>query len=438
MRHRTPTLAALLTLTLAAPMADAIQAEDFQINTYTTGSQRRPAVAVGVDGSFVVVWDSDASSGPDTSRSIQGRRYASDGTALGEEFQVNTWTTGFQEFPKVLLDTDGDFVVLWESEGSLGNDTSGGSIQGRFFASDGTAIGEEFQINTYTSGDQARVAGAMEADGDFVVVWFGDGSSGTDTADSSIQGRRFTSAGSAIGDEFQVNTYTTGGQAVPAVALDAQGNFVAVWQSETTGAADPDGSIQAQRFISDGSAIGGEFQVNTITSSDQAYPTVALDSVGNFLVTWFEWDFTDSDIQGQRFASSGTALGGEFRVNTYTPDVQRYPVVAADPGGGFLVVWYSEGSPSSDRLLGSIQGRRYASDGRATHEQFQVNTYTTNHQSDPALSIGPDGSFVAVWYGSGSGGTDSSSFSIQGKRFPLLFADGFESGDASAWSESFP
>jgi len=34
-----------------------------------------------------------------------------------------------------------------------------------------------------------------------------------------------------VGSEFQVNTYTTGAQYFPSVAMDATGNFVVVWTS---------------------------------------------------------------------------------------------------------------------------------------------------------------------------------------------------------------
>ena len=35
-----------------------------------------------------------------------------------------------------------------------------------------------------------------------------------------------------VGSEFQVNTYTTSGQSGPAMATDADGDFVVVWRSE--------------------------------------------------------------------------------------------------------------------------------------------------------------------------------------------------------------
>ena len=37
--------------------------------------------------------------------------------------------------------------------------------------------------------------------------------------------------GQAVGSEFQVNTYTTGGQFRPSVSSDADGNFVVIWES---------------------------------------------------------------------------------------------------------------------------------------------------------------------------------------------------------------
>jgi hypothetical protein len=37
--------------------------------------------------------------------------------------------------------------------------------------------------------------------------------------------------GNPLGPEFRINTYTTGGQILSAVASDSSGNFVVVWES---------------------------------------------------------------------------------------------------------------------------------------------------------------------------------------------------------------
>lgn len=76
-------------------------------------------------------------------------------------------------------------------------------------------------------------------------------------AASGIFGRRFDSAGVALGKQFRVNSYTRFQQDYPSVASDASGNFVVVWTSHMQ---DGDGfGIFAQRYDSGGAALGPEF-----------------------------------------------------------------------------------------------------------------------------------------------------------------------------------
>jgi hypothetical protein len=386
--------------------------DEFQINTYTTDGQQAPSVAADADGDFVVVWYSSGSSGTDTSfDSIQGQRFASNGATLGAEFQVNTYTTNAQRPPAVAADADGDFVVVWHSLGSFGTD-NGSSTQGQRYASDGSARGGQFQVNTYTTNSQNYPSVAMDADGDFVVVWTSWGSFGTDSSILSIQGQRYASNGATLGAEFQVNTYTTNSQADASVAVDADGDFVVVWSSY---------GIQGQRYASNGSTLGAQFQVNTYTTSYQGNVSVAADADGDFVVVWTQVAMPEDDnhesVQGQRYASDGSTLGAQFQVSTDTLTDHHHPSAAADADGNFVVVWYSHDSFGTDASFLSVQARRYASGGSSLGGQFQVNTYTTFNQRDPSVSMGADGGFVVAWRSAGSFGSDTSYTSVQGQRF---------------------
>lgn len=67
----------------------------------------------------------------------------------------------------------------------------------------------------------------------------------------------------AVNDQFSIGQSPSIFRITPSVVSDADGNFIAVWASE-----DQDGDsfgIFGQRFQSDGSPIGPEFQVNTFT-----------------------------------------------------------------------------------------------------------------------------------------------------------------------------
>ncbi|MEM6783594.1 MAG: hypothetical protein AAF624_07655 [Bacteroidota bacterium] len=88
----------------------------------------------------------------------------------GEEFQVNTYTTGRQQGASVAMDADGDFVIAWMS---LGQDGDESGVFAQRFVADGTPQGNEFQVSGFTKGDQFGPSVAMDADGDFVIVWEG-------------------------------------------------------------------------------------------------------------------------------------------------------------------------------------------------------------------------------------------------------------------------
>ena len=163
------------------------------------------------------------------------------------------------------------------------------------------------------------------------------------------------------------------------VAADATGDFVVVWDS-----ADQDGSIQegvfGQRFDSLGSPLGSQFQVNTHTTSAQYSAAVAKGGAGEFVVVWVSnlQDGASLGIFGQRFSSTGSPLGGEFQVNTYSTSYQYGPAVAASDGGDFIVVWTShdEDAPGS-----GVFGRAFDSAGVPDGDSFQINTYTFSFQS---------------------------------------------------------
>lgn len=409
---------------LAAPAgAQVLAGGEFQVNDYTTDAQGQPQVAAVADGTFVVVWASRGSVGSDTSnQSIQARRYAADGVPLGAQFQVNTYTTGEQLDGDVAATPSGAFIVVWSSDGSSGTDTSQSSIQGQRYAANGSAQGGQFQINTYTTGRQSNPVVDVADDGSFAVAWDSEGSAGTDTSQTSIQAQRYAANGAPQGGEFQVNTYTTSYQYTPSLAAAPDGRFVVVWESDGSSGSDTNlSSVQGQRFDAAGAPQGAQFQVETYTTGYQTGPQVSAAADGGFVVAWrsdgsFGTDTDGSSTQARRYAANGTPQGGQFQVNTYTTAPQRFTAVAAASDGDFVVTWVSDGSAGSDSSYRSIQGQFFAADGAPQGTQFQVNTYTTDTQNFPAVTT-DDAQFVVAWSSDGSSGTDTSDTSIQAQRY---------------------
>src|SRR5690606_35526136 len=108
-----------------------------------------PRVGANDGAEFVVVWDSRSSRGNDDSaESVQLRRFNANGSPVdAAEIQVNVLTDWSQHRPDIAVAPSGDFVVVWESYESAGSDHSGTSIQARRFLADGTPLDPiEFQV----------------------------------------------------------------------------------------------------------------------------------------------------------------------------------------------------------------------------------------------------------------------------------------------------
>ncbi|MBI3448156.1 MAG: hypothetical protein HY049_04455 [Acidobacteria bacterium] len=148
---------------------------EFQVNAYTTYGQFYPGVSMGASGNFVVSWTSSLQDAG--TPGVFARRFDSSGTPLTGEFQVNTYTTSQQTASVVAMDGSGGFVVSWMSEGQ---DRQSFGVFGRRFDSSGAPLGGEFQVNTYTTGYQGIPSVVMDAAGNFTVAWvdqFQDGES---------------------------------------------------------------------------------------------------------------------------------------------------------------------------------------------------------------------------------------------------------------------
>jgi hypothetical protein len=355
---------------------------EFQVNTYTTGGQFGASVAADSSGRFVVVWTSQ--DGPIAG--IFGQRYDSGGAPLGPEFRVNTYSTAFAYLPAVAADPSGNFVVVW-----TGSDGSYAGVFAQRYDSSGAPLGSEFRVNSYTTLQQRFPSIAVGGTGDFVVAW----DSYQDGSESGVFGQRYASSGAPLGSEFRVNTFTPLSQGGATVAADSAGNFVVMWSSAYQGPL-ANSPLYGQRFASSGAPLGPEFRVSTYATvfGTQGAPSIGMEPSGDFVAVWtsFPQDDSGRGVYGQRFSGSGVPLGSEFRVNTQTLLDQYASRVSVDASGNFVVVWTSELGVGD-----SVFGQRYDSSGSPLGPEFLVNTYTTGDQRGPSVAADPLGRFVVVW-----------------------------------------
>ena len=352
------------------------------------GAQKQ--VAVAGDGSYVVTWVSQGQDGSGTG--VYARRFNANGTAINAgDVLVNQTTLNDQREPAVATDINGNFVVMWDSWNGTDYD-----VYARRFNAAGTALGNEFQVNTTTLGDQRQGGIAMAPDGRFVIGWASE--AGQDGSGAGAYLRLYNAAGTALTGEIRANATTAGNQYFDSIAMDASGNVVMVGSGDNI---DGNGTgIYGQRFDSSGNRLGNQFIVNTATTGDQSYGSVAMATNGQFVVTFTNYNAIGADIYMQRYNADGTTAGGNTLVNNTTAGNQEYSSAAMDMNGNFTVTW-----TSPDAAGQGIFKKDYNANGTvnaAAATDIAVNVTTAGAQVPSSIGMNPWGEYVIAWDGNGT------------------------------------
>ncbi|NJL22160.1 MAG: hypothetical protein HC895_17245, partial [Leptolyngbyaceae cyanobacterium SM1_3_5] len=179
--------------------------------------------------------------------------------------------------------SDGSFVVAWTSQGQI----NGTDVFFRRFQSGGTAIDSaDVVVNQQTTGQQQDVSMAIAPDGSFVLAWSSTG--------GLVLARQFNANGTPKANEFLVAD-ADGDRPAPSVAIDPQGGFVITWMRTSGGNND----IFAKRFSAAGVAQDQAFQVNTVAAGNQRNAAIALDADGDAAIVWT--DIEAADVETRRF-----------------------------------------------------------------------------------------------------------------------------------------
>ena len=265
-----------------------------------------------------------------------------------------------------------------------------------------TPLGSEFQINTTTLGSQAAPSVAAQPGGRFLVVWQSRFSPGDDSDAFSILGREVDATGAPVGGEQQINLLTTYSQRNPRVSSRDDGSFVVQWTSLFPGGKGLLPSLKARSFDADGIGADSELEVDvvaniftTITQHD-----VAAATGGQFVTVFSDFynDFINpyiSTLQKKRFTSDGQQL------ESATLRTEEFAFLRGRIDGsedGFVIVWMN-----ADYLISqysTTEAQRLDLDGASVGPSFSLHPelqFSSGESADVATV--PGGEFMTVWNG---------------------------------------
>ncbi|OGO94349.1 MAG: hypothetical protein A3F10_00185 [Coxiella sp. RIFCSPHIGHO2_12_FULL_42_15] len=226
------------------------------------------------------------------------------------------------------------------------------------------------------------------------------GATSTNTASITIFEKQY--AGD-LANETRVNTTTSGNQENAAIATLTDGGYIVMWESADANST----GIFAQRYDRHSNAVGSEFQVNDTTNGEQSAVSIAGLNDGGFVAV-YQTERTSSSNRYNILAKIYDANGNgsnEILISSDTPTNrhQQNPDIAVLDNGNFVVVWESQISTSSDW---DIKAQIFNANGQSQGGSFTINTNTDNRQLTPVIKALNNGGFVVAWQDRSSGDYD--------------------------------
>ena len=353
------------------------------IETGNIGQALYPQVAIDPGGNAIAVWQQSDG----TRYNILANRYTP-ASGWGEAELIETDNSGWAEHPQVAVDPNGNATAVWsQSDGTLYN----------IWANRYTPVsgwGTAGLIETENSGDASEPQVAIDANGNAIALWHQ-----WDGIRYNIWANRYTPAGGWDTARL-IETDDAGHAKNPQVAMDPDGNAIAVWyQSDGTL-----NNIWFNRYTPAG-GWGTAGLIETSNAGSAWDPQVAVDHNGNAVVVWYQSAGTRYNIWANRYSP---ASGWETArlIETKNTGDAMYPQIAIDEDGNAVVVWMQ-----SDGTRNNIWANRYTpTDGWAV--AGLIETDNTGEAYEPQVAVDPGGKATAVW-----AQYDGTLYSIRASRY---------------------
>jgi len=343
----------------------------------------QPAVAVGADGRVLVAW----SGRNDGALGIHRALLAADGEVVAEAAPVNTDTRGIQNEPAVCALFGGGYVIVWSVDTQeTGPDGENLEVRFRRYDADGGAVDSAGQ-RVYTSvvGNHWLGDVGCAPSGGFVVAGVRPG----DGPGFSVFFQRYDDAGAVDGDAVTALAATEGGQAFPAVAVDADGAVLVAWEDAATSQADT--RLVWRRFPADGASpsevkeLAAAAGVDASGASVSAAADGALALAGNLNTT----------LQ-LRWLSSHDGEAAPISTPDASNVITSQAVLTPLGGGRFAALWFAGSGSAVAARLGYFDGDGFSGDVTLSTGSFPLGYR-------PAIAYA-DGVLAAAWTESLGGG----------------------------------
>ncbi len=339
------------------------------IETDNAGDASGPQIAIDANGNALAVW----SQSDGTRDNVWANRYTV-GQGWGTAALIETDNAGNAFGPQIAIDVGGNALAVWQQlDGTRFNIWSN-----RYTVGQGWGAAALIETDNASSAFDPQIA--FDTGGNALTVW-----SQSDGTRTNIWSNRYT-AGIGWSTPTLIETDNAGNTYGPQIAIDADGNALAVWyQSDGTRF-----NIWSNRYTA-GTGWGTAVLVETDNAGRAYDPQIAIDANGNALAVWYQSDGTLTNIWANRY-TAGTGWGTAVLVETDNAGRAYGPQIAIDADGNALAVW-----SQSDGTRDNVWSNRYTV-GQGWGTAALIETDNAGSTYYPQIAFDANGNALAVWY----------------------------------------
>jgi hypothetical protein len=327
-----------------------------------------PRIAMDAGGNAIAIWQQyDA-----TRNNIYFNRYSvSSGWGSATLLETNDSGTAVEQ--QISMDAAGNAVAVWQQH----DGTRFNIWARRYDASAGWGVPQPIDSN---DGDATVPQVALDANGNATAVW--RQLVGTH---AGIWASR-TNAGAWSKPDL-IETDNLGFTFAPQVAVDAKGNAMVVWQQFDSVRY----HIKSNRFVV-GSGWSTTTPVENNTTSNAADPQIAMDANGNAVAVWLQAIDANQKVWANRY-TQGVGWSKPEPLESDNGSIDTEPQVAMDKFGNATAVW-----TQTNTIRSGVWARTSSATSPSVwNTAVPIDEPTGGEAQSPQIAMNTDGVAMAVW-----------------------------------------
>jgi uncharacterized membrane-anchored protein len=344
------------------------------IESSNVGHAIAPQIAVDSTGNAIAVWRQDVGD-----INIYANRYTASTGSWGTAELIESNSVGNTVSPQIAVDSTGNAIAVWQQSDGIDE-----SIYANRYTASTDSWGTAELIESGNNGQAVQPQIAFDSAGNAIAVW-----SQSDGGLSNIYSNRYT-AGAGWGTAELIATGDADNADRPQIAIDSNGNAIVVWRELSALGAKV--SIYASRYTASTDSWGTEELLENSDDGHAFDPQIAIDDDGNGVAVWWQRDSANlRHIYSNRY-TPGAGWGTEERIESSDQGHSHYPEIAIDDEGNVIAVWSQNDLVSS----GLLYANRYTANTGSWGTEGPIGN-GNGSVLQAQVAIDGDGNAITVW-----------------------------------------